>query len=288
MGRKSQILPVGLFVAILGGFAWLVLSQIRPEPAYKSKPMSYWINNLGRSGKMPGSAMQILESQGSNSVPFLIKALERQQSPGDKAYQAIWLSSPSWIKSHLPQPVDVVAVRANAATTLRSMGEDSVPAIPALIRSLRSDGDKDVRACAAASFADIGRTNPIVTSALVTALNDKDPSVRTCAASSLGVPLRHARPGRVIFSWHLKRDPPRRDPIVAVPALIGSLQDKDATVRRAAANALASFQSSAKQAFPALLQAFQDPVTRDEMANALKQIDPEATAKAGVELPVRP
>jgi hypothetical protein len=254
MGKKSQTLLVGLFVAILGGLAWLVLSHIRPEPAYKGKPMSYWINNLGRSSKMPGSAMQILRSQGSKSVPFLIKALEKQENLADKVYHAIWLDSPGWIKSRVPQPIDMVAVRCNAATTLRLMGEDSLPAIPTLIHSLQSDVNKDVRACAAASFAEIGRTNPVITSALVTALNDKDPLVRTCAASSLGLvtPWARAPTGSVIFSWHFKKDPTRRDPIVAVPALIGSLQDRDSTVRRAAADALASFQTSAKQAFPAL------------------------------------
>src|SRR5579872_5966405 len=171
MKTRNRILLFSLLVLILGVFAWLVLLHGQPEPVYKEKRVSFWINNLGRGDvKSIGRAMDTLTRQGSNSVPYLIKALEMQESRVHKTYRALWRNLPPWTKNLVPRPVDAEDVRVNAAITFGLIGEDARAAIPALVQSMQRDDNKNVRAWAATSFAGIGRTNQTVTLALVAAL----------------------------------------------------------------------------------------------------------------------
>jgi HEAT repeat protein len=72
---------------------------------------------------------------------------------------------------------------------------------------------------------------------------------------------------------------------LAVPLLIKTLRDPDASVRGAAACSLRDFGARAKAAVPALLELLKDDdeYARGAAAEALGQIDPEAAAKAGVQ-----
>jgi HEAT repeat protein len=62
------------------------------------------------------------------------------------------------------------------------------------------------------------------------------------------------------------------------------LSDTNFTVRVGAARGLGRFGADAHQAVPALVGLLSDanPFVRDAVSNALKEIDPEAAAKAGV------
>jgi len=72
-------------------------------------------------------------------------------------------------------------------------------------------------------------------------------------------------------------------PESAVPALVGTLRDKDSLVRTMAAGAVKKFGADARPAARALAELFDDPdeQVKDSAAQALRAIDPEAADKAG-------
>ena len=76
----------------------------------------------------------------------------------------------------------------------------------------------------------------------------------------------------------------RHESSLVVPALSKCLSDANNAVRIFAAQGLGWYGAEARQAVPALVPLLSDPcvLARDTAAYALKQIDPEAAAKAGV------
>src|SRR4051794_35365002 len=72
----------------------------------------------------------------------------------------------------------------------------------------------------------------------------------------------------------------QKDAAVAVPALVGALEDEDPFVRRDAARALGKFGSAAKDAVPSLVSKLSDrePGVRKAATQALQKIDPTAVA----------
>lgn len=121
------------------------------------------------------------------------------------------------------------------------------------------------RAAAARRLGDIGPLAQLAVPALLQALTAGDSVVRSRAAESLG--RIHTDAGHV------------------VPALVNSLSDTNSEVRASAAEALSGWGKEAQPAVPRLVQLLDDRSDRDLMTavrEALKQIDPDAAAKAGV------
>ncbi|HLH53706.1 MAG TPA: HEAT repeat domain-containing protein [Verrucomicrobiae bacterium] len=124
------------------------------------------------------------------------------------------------------------------------------------------------RAEAAAGFGEFGPAAEAAGPALLQALQGRDPAVRGPAAVSLG-------------KIHWKPD-------VVIPLLIKGLEDDD--LREPAAEALGELGSLSKAAVPKLLLLFRvpDKDLHHAVAEALKKIDPEAAAQAGVRVEARP
>lgn len=101
------------------------------------------------------------------------------------------------------------------------------------------------------------------------------PSLLRCAASSDKTARLHA----VMVLEQIQAKPP-----VVVPAMVKSLSDTAMPVRCAAARCLGDFGMEARQAVPALVLLLGDPdvFVRVAATNALKLIDPQAAAEAGV------
>ena len=76
----------------------------------------------------------------------------------------------------------------------------------------------------------------------------------------------------------------RRDEAAVVPALVEALKDANGYVRRDAALALGKFGQEARLAVSGLLAARKDKerMVRKAVAEALRSIDPQAAAKAGI------
>jgi len=121
------------------------------------------------------------------------------------------------------------------------------------------------RAAAASWLGEIGPLAKEAVPALLQVLKGNDDTVRAKAAQALG--LIHSNPETVI------------------PALITCLNDSRSDLRTEATEALAGWGKQSQAAVPRLIQLLDDRSDRDLMAavpEALKKIDPEAAAKAGV------
>jgi HEAT repeat protein len=151
-------------------------------------------------------------------------------------------------------------VRKEAAEGLRRRTDPRIPAI--LVAALRDDA-APVRWTAACALGELG--DPRAGPALVQALQDEDESVRDMAARSLG--MLKPDPGPEIRALLTSDDPKLRCGAVtilgagkdpeSVVVITRALRDRDAGVRRKAAEALCRFSGPA--AVPPLLDALRDP-----------------------------
>lgn len=121
------------------------------------------------------------------------------------------------------------------------------------------------RAAAARQLGQIGPPAKVAIPALLQVVKGDDATVRAKAAEALGQIHSDSR--------------------IVVPALISLLNDPNSNVRTSAAEALAGWGQESRPAVPRLIQLLDDRSDRDLMVavrEALKKIDPEAAAKAGV------
>ncbi len=128
------------------------------EPTSEGKPASFWIAELGR-GDMDGRlhATTALTSMGQAAVPYLLRALEGDQSD----------------------------VRLRILTTLGMLGSDAEAALPA-ISALLHDSSASVRITAAATMVAIDcRRGEEVWPVLIAAL-DGDSFAASLAAGTIG------------------------------------------------------------------------------------------------------
>lgn len=156
-----------------------------------------------------------------------------------------------------------VAVRTEAAHALGKIGVKAESATRALTSVLTNSGSGDVlRGEAARALARVNPQAPGTTTALKSAASDRSGHVVVCAAEAL---------------WRVSGSTAQ-----AVPALMARLTDPK--VRDAAAQALCRIGPDAKAAVPALLTAAKDKnrLFHESVVMALRRIDPQAAAKAGV------
>lgn len=251
-----------MLLAGLGVIAWQTLRQREiPEPLYKGKPISHWINLYGDGRAIP---IQEFEStwreMGTNAIPVLVKALGRHDNVVQKAYRVLWPKLPGSWQKRLPRPVNPYWIQERAIEALQAIGQIPDAAIPTLIHLVKVDQNRQ----AVSALGQLALRDPAATQALVEALKDKNPEMRGDVALALGFP--------------------GRDPTLVVPALMNCLHDPTPTVCAVAASSLSQYGSHAKEAVPSLVELLKDhnPTVHSFAAAALLQIDPEAAAKAGV------
>jgi len=158
-------------------------------------------------------------------------------------------------------------VRAVVVSRLSGMGE---AAVPALVRALQ-DPNATRREGAAISLGRmvVRSTAPVPAlqknagPALAEALGDPDDRVRAEAARALW-----------LIDRRVERD---------VPALIACLGSEDTHARWVAADTLEGIGPPAKEAVPALLEAYKKGGTVSvRVGDALRKVDPQAADQAGV------
>ena len=172
--------------------------------------------------------------------------------------------------------------RIAAALDLHQIDSDraAAEAVPLLVDYLcdRFEYSAD-RAKAAETLGDIGSNTAVVVSALQKAIREADKDV-TPEKQALGLDW-------YVWLWSayalVKLESPDRGE--RLTELVGLLQDRESGFSALAAYALGQLGGDAKAAVPALTEALKDdwPALQSSAAWALKQIDPEAAAKAGLE-----
>jgi HEAT repeat protein len=280
------VVPILIFVAVL-----LLISQFSPskEPRWQGKPLTEWLDELKQSSgeDTHRQVAEALRQMGTNSLPLLLDMLHTKDS---------WLKRKVMVfnrkQSIFQIPVEPAEQRRGLAVeALTMLGPTGKPAIPALGEALNgnepfipaayalaqigpeavaplaiavTNQDRQVRIHGIAAMGLLGSNGQAAVPFLLMRLNDSDKTVRTFAARSLGQIGDGASN--------------------AIPILISNLSDPLASVRLASIRVLGSFSEKAKAAVPALLKAYatENSTLSREAAAALKKIDPEAAAVAGV------
>jgi HEAT repeat protein len=158
------------------------------------------------------------------------------------------------------------------AGKFRGPHDDSPRPTAYWIERLRSSPDVQERRDAAYALAIISydygldREAKDVVPVLIDGLKDPDDKIRQMSANALGSMGRHAAP--------------------AITALIAEAANRESEVREVAIVALGQLGPVAKEAVPVLLEAYRekwgDAYSHHFTGEALKRIDPQAAAAAGV------
>jgi len=215
-----------------------------------------------------------LGAAASNAVPALIEVYERNISASSRhaAGNALVAIGPAARKA-IPALIKCIAStnseeRALAVSILGRIGSEAETVFPVLMKLLR-DADRDVRynaGYALGTLAPAGRSATAAIPVLLDTLKDRDATVRAAAATALG--QIHA------------------EPEVVVPALIQLLHDPNLFVRARAAEAVGGFGVTGQAATAALIELRSAKDSGSDVLQAankaLRAIDPEAAARAGV------
>jgi HEAT repeat protein len=268
MANKRRILTFTLLIATVGFVSWLILSQ-PGEPVYQGKPLSFWCAQEYSGNLSPDSNMDLqtqaeiaIRTIGTNAIPTLLRWLRAKDSKFKlKLIQLVQ-------KQHLVRiNWNVASARHMEAAMgfyrLGPLGESALPDLIEIYNEHRPDLDY-VSISAASIIGYIGPGAADAVPQLVQDTTDTNADIRWSAVRVLG--KIHSRPG------------------LAVPALTKTLRDPVHGIRRDSAISLGAFGIDAKSAVPELIKALSDPMffVKDDAASALKKIDPEAAAKAGV------
>jgi HEAT repeat protein len=319
MRQRVPIALAVLLVAVVGVIAWQVL-RLR-EPVYQGKPLSLWLQGYSPDGDSP-EVDDAVRAMGTNAIPTLLGMLQVKDSQLKLTLAALGFRYTSAETQHLRAQKGFSALEADAsnavpalieiykqntsptagraaANALVEIGPAAKTAIPALMKSAAST-NSHVRAFALCTLGRMALESKLVVPVLIQGLHDPDHEVRYSAAfglAALAFMGGDAKPATAALMETLKDSHPSErataamalghihsDPGLVVPALIEMLRDADVQLHALAATALGEFGNQGKPAVAPLIellsQGNQD--ARKAATNALKAIDPEAAAQAGV------
>ena len=286
--RKRVYIELAALLVILAGMSvWQGLHSQKHEPVYHGKPLRYWLRGY-RAGNwswnqstalMADEAVRVI---GTNAIPTLLEMI----SASDSALDIKLLKwSYTWRRWARRQPFLRIAPiphlpsydALEASQAFRALGPQASVAVPDLVRLLDQDLPAMNHGHIILILADIGPPAERAVPAVLRDLHASNPIRRGNALYALG---------RIGAAPEL---------VVTNAAVV--LGDPDPYVRRQAARSLESFGAEARSSVPALVEALQkwslqpayprrferdpdDPIVAAQ--DALKAIDPEAAAKAGV------
>ena len=320
---KNRLYLVGgvLLVAALGWASWQALRPGQAEPVYQGKPLSTSLKALvlernpstapfpsahfGPVSKAEINAVLAVSEAGTNALPTLLRMLRAKDWPL-KAKLIKLAKRQHIIKIDIEYaPPEVWNVVAEYGLYL--LGPKAQSAVPDLIQIANQNISPTSRRCAIHALLFIGPSAKEAVPLLLRCATSPDATLRNYAVAALGG--IHAEPDRVlpvlINAGHDPDAKVRRDAVwalsefgpdakVAVPVLVKALEDPDPDVRRGAAWTLdrlgpdAGFGSGASLTVSALvdfLNGLNDKLAKGWATNALRVIDPEAAAKAGIKMP---
>jgi len=281
------VAPLVLLTCALVVIGLLIRST--SEPRYQGKPLTAWLKTLENwEGDTNDAAFVAFRGMSTNMIPRLLNAMQSRDQPIQTRIMEL-----NRVQSIVNLPFGTPWRHSIAASwALYAMGTNARAALPVLTNLLFHT---NALITATIALAGIGSEAVPV---LLVALTNRNYRIRHSVANGLG--FTHA-------DWD-----------VVVPALIARLQDSVGIVRYEAVNSLGRLHAKPELAVPALMDAFAtgDPLLRslvlislgqfefrakegvpmivaalkdkDESVRrhegvALKEIDPAAATKAGVE-----
>ena len=127
--------PILVLVAV--GLISLLLLSHKPEPSYRDRELSLWIEDL-QSEKLQvvDRAFKAFGYLGEAAVPALIASLNKEDRFIHRWFSFIRSKSPGFIKPMIGKDIQREHIRAQAAAVLRQLGPVAAQAAPDLIHHL--------------------------------------------------------------------------------------------------------------------------------------------------------
>lgn len=244
----AVVLVVAAILAIVFEPTQVVMGMLTGDAFFQSRPTRYWLQALQAGPAEQADARSQLEKGGKAGVPVLMAILGSRSNDAE--------------------------VRCNAAEILKKLGPDAVEAGPTMVAALR-DGDAHVQGVCASALPAVGVPADTAVPMLTTMLPSTHAVVAARALSAyrgaavLALPQLvemlqdHSRPTEA--RWNAARTIGKIGPpaVSTVPALIGEMGDKEASIREHCAEALGDIgPSAAPLGLPVLITALTDPNTR--------------------------
>jgi HEAT repeat protein len=303
LGKKRLIALTVLALAAVGVAAWFMFSSA--EPSFQGNSLNYWIFLPITGGEeTPSERAAALAAMREKAIPYLCAQLRWKQ--------AAWVEMVSTRFPRLLPRLGYYAESSDprwmAAYSLGELGPMARPAIPALEKLASAPGPPGVfgvdwraRLTAQAALIQIrqeplspyidklklpanhqptmgdaawletavivgncGTNAAAAVPNLIAALNSSDLAIQSFSLSSLA--WIHSRPD------------------LCVPAVLPFLKSANPVLQQMAFQAIGNLGTAARPAAAALVELLHDTnsTTQTYAADALKKVDPEAAAKAGV------
>ena len=253
MRERVHIALAVLLVMLAGVIGWQVLQALRErEPVYQGKRLSFWLEEPNADDRDEQAIRQI----DTNALPFLIKRLRAHDKRLNPSWAMTWAEKQQFVPLHFKS---AELRRAEAAFGYRALGPLASAQIPSLMDAMTNDPSPEVRLAAEEVLIYLGPEARRAAPALFRATKDANEIVRVNAFWVLGKILPDAR--------------------LTIPVLVPGLDNASAGARFRAAIVLGEYGPEARPAVSALLRVL---ATNNAAATALKKIDPEAAARAGV------
>jgi len=270
MRKRVQVALAISFLVLVGVIGWQVFEP--REAVYQGKTLSSWLSGYRRNVFQVGGPPRLAEfiptnadaavlQAGTTELPTLLRMLRARDSA--LKLELIYLAK----RQHLIKIEYTPAETLNWAAlhAFQVLGAKAQSAVPGLIKIVNQRLSPPSQTCALGSLGAIGPPAKEAIPSLLQWVTNADSHLRLGVIVALG--RVHAEPDRV------------------VPVLTNALHDSYDLVRINAAGALGEFGPDATPAVPALvefLNAQNDSLVKSWVAAALKKIDREAAAKAGV------
>ncbi|EEF57785.1 HEAT repeat domain-containing protein [Pedosphaera parvula] len=258
--KLSIVALAGLFVCAI---AWKVLTP--REPIYEGKPLSSWLQvydpiNANYNSPEWLKANAAVRHAGTNAIPTLLRMLRATDSRWKlKLYGLV--QRQSFIKiTYTPAS----SSHHQATEAFYCLGARADSAVSPLVEIYNSEISPSSQSATAYALGAIGPTAKDAVPSLLRGATNTNRNVRSCAMMALG--QIHA------------------DPFLVMPVLLKGRRDPATDVKNAATWAILSYESEAMRAVSALFESLQDSdeKVRRQATNALKEIYPEASARAGL------
>jgi HEAT repeat protein len=275
--RTRKGIAILILLTIVAGGIVIFCSLPPREPAYEGKPLSFWVAQyrtnvwVTPNEELGNQAETAIRHIGTNATPVLLRMLSTTESP-------LRIQLTSRIPKHWLASFHVLTVaeyrqqidrhRVAGANGFAALGTAATPALPALI-ALLDHKDERVRYLTVFTLRCLGPAARDALPFLIARLDDPEFEIRDDAVMALGTI--------------------NAEPECVVPILIKFVEkyrgDRDWILCKDAVGSLATFGAQAKPSVPTLVGLLKsDQVNiRSAATNALKKIDPEAAAKAGVQ-----